>query len=194
MKPIEYLLFFSCVLFNVAEENVTRSSTTEASSNDAEPMESRESNITLTLVLANLEESLPTPEPLVGTYPHDFDLALPSVSRRSYDQGIQGQGHSFEEQGAVFVLSSLRRQNLIAQSCPRVTASGAEAAWRGRPRTGPRLQSRPSTGPPPGPPWPPPTASPRRPGPPPRRQRPSPRPSSITPRISQVVFPLTTGE
>ena len=76
-------------------------------------MESRESNITLTLVLANLEESLPTPEPLVGTYPHDFDLALPSVSRRSYDQGIQGQGHSFEEQGAVFLLSSLRRQDLI---------------------------------------------------------------------------------
>lgn len=113
MKPIESLLFFSCVFISGAEENVTRSSTTEETSNDAEDMESRESNITLTLVLANLEESLPTPEPLVGTYPHDFDLALPSVSRRSYDQGIQGQGHSFEEQGAVFVLSSLRRQDLI---------------------------------------------------------------------------------
>ena len=110
MKPIESLLFFSCVFISGAEENVTRSSTTEPTSNDAEDMESRESNITLTLVLANLEESLPTPEPLVGTYPHDFDLALPSVSRRSYDQGIQGQGHSFEEQGAVFVLTS---QDLI---------------------------------------------------------------------------------
>ena len=86
----------------MAEENVTRSSTTETPRNNADPMESRESNITLTLVLANLEEALPTPEPLVGTFPHDFDLSLPRVSRRSYE-GMQGQAHSFEEQGAVFV-------------------------------------------------------------------------------------------
>lgn len=71
------------------------SSTSEALSHkpDDMEMESRESNITL--VLAALEEALPSPAPLVGTFPHDFDLTLPSVSRRSYDQG-----HSFEEQGA----------------------------------------------------------------------------------------------
>ena len=106
MKPILYLLFFLCVILSVAEENVTRSTTTEAelSSNsyeDSSDMESEESNIPLTLVLANLRESLPSPEPLVGTYPHDFDMSLPSVSRRSYEQGMQGKGemHSYEEQG-----------------------------------------------------------------------------------------------
>lgn len=130
MKPIEYLLFFCYVFFSVAEENVTMSSTTEAPGDMADPMESRESNITLTLVLANLEEALPTPEPLVGTFPHDFDRTLPRVSRRSYE-GMQGQAHSFEEQGAVFVSPGLTRQDLI--SCARVVRG---SQLRGREQRG----------------------------------------------------------
>ena len=128
MKPIEYLLFFCNVFSSMAEKNVTLSSTTEAPGNSTDPMESRESNITLTLVLANLEEALPTPEPLVGTFPHDFDLTLPRVSRRSYE-GMQGQAHSFEEQGAVFVSPGLKPgSDFLCQSCPRATASGAAAS------------------------------------------------------------------
>ena len=190
MKPIVCLLFLYNVILSSAEENATESSTTEGKNANAEDMEgreSRESNISLTLVLANLEEALPAPEPLVGTFPHDFDLSLPNLSRRSYDQEVRGQGHSFEEQGAVSTM--LCHQSLIpliTQNCPRVTASGAGAAWRGRRRTGPRRPSRRSTAPPLGPPSPPPTASPRRPGTPPGRRRPSPRPSSITQHISQV--------
>ena len=95
MKPIVSLLFFHQIILSQTEENVTISSTTESLNHKADDMEGRESNITL--VLASLEETLPSPAPLVGTFPHDFDLTLPSVSRRSYEQG-----HSFEEQGADF--------------------------------------------------------------------------------------------
>ena len=42
-------------------------------------------------------EELPQPSPLIGTFPHDFQL-LQSISRRSSYQE-RSEGHNYEEQG-----------------------------------------------------------------------------------------------
>ena len=55
--------------------------------------ESHVENITIELSV----EPLPQAQPLVGTYPHDFQL-LPSITRRSSFQE-RSEGHNFEEQG-----------------------------------------------------------------------------------------------
>ena len=99
MKQISLVLLANCVLLIAAE---TRNET-ELASEDAEvaktvgDLEAKETNLTVTVVLASLEEELPAPAPLVGTFPHDFAMPLPSVSRRSYEPGPGT--HSYEEQG-----------------------------------------------------------------------------------------------
>ena len=50
-------------------------------------------NITIELSV----EPLPQAQPLIGTFPHDFQL-LPSISRRSSFQE-RSEGHNYEEQG-----------------------------------------------------------------------------------------------
>ena len=67
---------------------------------DTHNLERNESNVTLKVIFTDLDESLPSAEPLVGTYPHDFSMTLPSVSRRSYKQP-SNSGYSFEQQGNV---------------------------------------------------------------------------------------------
>ena len=62
---------------------------------DDEGAESRIENITIELSM----EPLPQPSPLIGTFPHDFQL-LPGISRRSSYQE-SSEGHSFDEQGEL---------------------------------------------------------------------------------------------
>ena len=107
MKLIFYLLFYLCIILSVAEEAVENTTTIE----DEVDQEGKETNLTLTLIVANLEETLPKAEPLVGTlpkaeplvgtYPHDFTMKLPSISssRRSYQQKKSSSNHNFQEQG-----------------------------------------------------------------------------------------------
>ena len=57
--------------------------------------ESHVENITIELSV----EPLPQAQPLVGTYPHDFQL-LPSITRRSSFQE-SSEGHNYEEQGEL---------------------------------------------------------------------------------------------
>ena len=95
MKEISIILLYCCVLLIAAE---TRNETEAAEVAEAAgDLEAKETNLTVTVVLASLEEELPAPAPLVGTFPHDFAMPLPSVSRRSYEPGPGT--HSFEEQG-----------------------------------------------------------------------------------------------
>ena len=109
MKQISLVLIAHCVLLIAAE---TRNET-ELAAEDAEvsevaeaagDLEAKETNLTVTVVLASLEEELPAPAPLVGTFPHDFAMPLPSVSRRSYEPGPGT--HSYEEQGQCQVWHS----------------------------------------------------------------------------------------
>ena len=107
-------IFYTFIIFAYADKSLVNNSspnspkvnvTNLSHQND---LDETESNITLTIVLANNStesELLPGAEALVGTYPHDFSMTvLPSISRRSsYDQG-GGQGsrsHNFEEQGLM---------------------------------------------------------------------------------------------
>ena len=69
-------------------------------------LEAKETNLTVRVVLASLEEELPAPAPLVGTFPHDFAMPLPSVSRRSYEPGPGT--HSYEEQGQCGIQTFFR--------------------------------------------------------------------------------------
>ena len=101
MKRVSLVLLANCVLLIAAE---TRNETEVAdvsqvaeAAEAAGDLEAKETNLTVTVVLASLEEELPAPAPLVGTFPHDFAMPLPSVSRRSYEPGPGT--HSFEEQG-----------------------------------------------------------------------------------------------
>ena len=95
MKQISLVLLAHCVLMIAAE---TRNETEVAEVAEAAgDLEAKETNLTVTVVLASLEEELPAPAPLVGTFPHDFAMPLPSVSRRSYEPGPGT--HSYEEQG-----------------------------------------------------------------------------------------------
>ena len=57
--------------------------------------ESRIENITIELSM----EPLPQPSPLIGTFPHDFQL-LPGISRRSSYQE-SSEVHNFDEQGEL---------------------------------------------------------------------------------------------
>ena len=104
MKQISLVLLASCVLLIAAEtRNETEAAEVSQVAEVAEvaeaagDLEAKETNLTVTVVLASLEEELPAPAPLVGTFPHDFAMPLPSVSRRSYEPGPGT--HSFEEQG-----------------------------------------------------------------------------------------------
>ena len=102
MKQISLILLYCCVLLIAAE---TRNKTEAAEVAEAAgDLEAKETNLTVTVVLASLEEELPAPAPLVGTFPHDFAMPLPSVSRRSYEPGPGT--HSFEEQGQCQVWHS----------------------------------------------------------------------------------------
>ena len=68
---------------------------------EIEDQERKVSNMTLTVILAELEEKLPSAEPLVGTYPHDFSMTLPSISRRSFRRNNDADiVHTFEGQGS----------------------------------------------------------------------------------------------
>ena len=102
MKQISLVLLAHCVLMIAAE---TRNETEVAEVSEASAdLEAKETNLTVTVVLASLEEELPAPAPLVGTFPHDFAMPLPSVSRRSYEPGPGT--HSYEEQGQCQVWHS----------------------------------------------------------------------------------------
>ena len=98
MKRISLILLYCCVLLIAAEtRNETEVADVSQVAEAAGDLEAKETNLTVTVVLASLEEELPAPAPLVGTFPHDFAMPLPSVSRRSYEPGPGT--HSFEEQG-----------------------------------------------------------------------------------------------
>ena len=98
MKRISLILLYCCVLLIAAEtRNETEVAEVAEAAEAAGDLEAKETNLTVTVVLASLEEELPAPAPLVGTFPHDFAMPLPSVSRRSYEPGPGT--HSFEEQG-----------------------------------------------------------------------------------------------
>ena len=108
MKQISLVLLAHCVLMIAAEtRNETEVAEVAEVSEVAEAggdLEAKETNLTVTVVLASLEEELPAPAPLVGTFPHDFAMPLPSVSRRSYEPGPGT--HSYEEQGQCQVWHS----------------------------------------------------------------------------------------
>ena len=99
MKQISLVLLAHCVLLIAAETRNETELAAEAAevAEAAGDLEAKETNLTVTVVLASLEEELPAPAPLVGTFPHDFAMPLPSVSRRSYEPGPGT--HSYEEQG-----------------------------------------------------------------------------------------------
>ena len=102
MKQISLVLLAHCVLMIAAE---TRHETEAAEVSEVGgDLDAKETNLTVTVVLASLEEELPAPAPLVGTFPHDFAMPLPSVSRRSYEPGPGT--HSYEEQGQCQVWHS----------------------------------------------------------------------------------------
>ena len=113
MKQISLVLLANCVLLIAAEtRNETEVAEVSEVSEIAEAsgdLEAKETNLTVTVVLASLEEELPAPAPLVGTFPHDFAMPLPSVSRRSYEPGPGT--HSYEEQGQCGI-QTLFRQTL----------------------------------------------------------------------------------
>ena len=108
MKQISLVLMANCVLLIAAEtRNKTDVAEVAEVADVAEAgadLEAKETNLTVTVVLASLEEELPAPAPLVGTFPHDFAMPLPSVSRRSYEPGPGT--HSYEEQGQCQVWHS----------------------------------------------------------------------------------------
>ena len=112
-------------------------------------LDEAESNITLTIVLANSNQSeiLPDAEALVGTYPHDFAMPmLPSISRRSsYDQGGGqiSQSHNFDEQGWIQkMLFSKLKKPLCFQSYLRAMSLEEVTVWLMQQQTEPKLLNR----------------------------------------------------
>ena len=53
-------------------------------------------------------EPLPQPSPLIGTFPHDFQLLPSTISRRTSYQD-RTEGHNYEEQGDVFFILQNRK-------------------------------------------------------------------------------------
>ena len=156
---ISLILLYCCVLLIAAEtRNETEAADVSEAAEVAEAagdLEAKDTNLTVTVVLASLEEELPAPAPLVGTFPHDFAMPLPSVSRRSYEPGPGT--HSFEEQGQCGIETFFRQimvvfaplqqtKSFSCQSCPRVRTTAAGRAWRAPRRTERRRPRRRSTG------------------------------------------------
>lgn len=110
MRPRLCFIYF--LVLSISEERVINE-TEDIAGERHDDFERNDSNVTLTVIVPNLDESLPSAEPLVGTYPHDFSMTLPSVSRRSFKQQSES-GYSYEQQGS---LSKVSQGFLITLVC-----------------------------------------------------------------------------
>ena len=95
---MESCLYFLLLLSLVLKISRTENINTTPPSQDLEEqfLESGDSHIeNLTIQLS--VEPLPQPSPLIGTFPHDFQLLPSTISRRSSFH--RTEGHNYEEQG-----------------------------------------------------------------------------------------------
>ena len=102
---MESFLYFLCVFSLIPQTSWTENMTTTAPSGELEEkfLRSGDSHIeNLTIQLS--VEPLPQPSPLVGTFPHDFQLLPSTISRRTSYHDRPAEGHNYEEQGDVFLI------------------------------------------------------------------------------------------
>ena len=103
---MESFLYFLCVFSLIPQTSWTENMTTTAPSGELEEkfLRSGDSHIeNLTIQLS--VEPLPQPSPLVGTFPHDFQLLPSTISRRTTSYH-RTEGHNYAEQGENLFLKN----------------------------------------------------------------------------------------
>ena len=102
---MESLLYFLLVFSLVLKISRTENINTTATSQELEEklLKSGDSHIeNLTIQLS--VEPLPQASPLIGTFPHDFQLLPSTISRRTSFHS--SEGHNYEEQGEDIFLQN----------------------------------------------------------------------------------------
>lgn len=121
---MEFFLYFLLLLFSlslkISRADNTINTTTTSGELEEKLLKSGDSHIeNLTIQLS--VEPLPQPSPLIGTFPHDFQLLPSTISRRS---SYRTEGHNYDEQGDVFfktenkeILLFLTMTKIITRLC-----------------------------------------------------------------------------
>ena len=95
-----FLLLFSLIIKIARTENITTPPSEELEEKFLKSGDSHIENLTIQLSV----EPLPQPSPLIGTFPHDFQLLPSTISRRSSFH--RSEGHNYDEQGEDFFLQN----------------------------------------------------------------------------------------
>ena len=106
-SEMESFLYFTFLFSLILRVRISRAeninTTTSAGQLEEKFLRSGDSHIeNLTIQLS--VEPLPQPSPLIGTFPHDFQLLPSTISRRTSYHDRPAEGHNYEEQGDVFLI------------------------------------------------------------------------------------------